>query len=225
MTDNTTTVKLTDKELILLDGYCSDKVQAEVALAKERIDMASKMPEKDATVVKLIQDVVNLAKTQGVIGFRYWKLKTCPVCGKSDGYYVYPRTTKYHRKGEMDYSHPRYLNGVELASPFVVMDGYVNVGCCYECFQKYKEDILDALKDIPAEISKNITGVEPIYKKYDNRKCASCGWEGHEGEMGKRLTMMGNGYYPATCPQCKAENEMFSHPVERRDGFVVVRVK
>lgn len=62
----------------------------------------------------------------------------------------------------------------------------------------------------------------PLWTRHSNRRCTKCGWEGHEGEMGRLMTLMGDGYYPALCPECGAGDRLFSRDVETRDGFTVV---
>lgn len=220
-----TEVELTDAELALLDGKCSPKVQREVDSAKSRMAMANQTPDIPQSAIRLIQKIVDTAKQDGELTFYYTSIKSCDVCGEKGGYRQYTRSSRYHRKGETDYDHPNYLNGVELKRSFVRMQGYVSVGCCSECFAKYKPAIAEALKNIPAEIPEAIAGIKPLYKKYDNRQCSKCGWTGHEGQMGKSLTLMGDGYYPSTCPQCGAKNELFSNLVKSAEGFTVVPVQ
>ena len=67
--------------------------------------------------------------------------------------------------------------------------------------------------------------VTPKRKRYDDVKCKLCGWEGHEGQMGRLPTLIGDGSYPAYCarrPECRAENGWGRSDVERTGGFTIV---
>jgi rubrerythrin len=65
------------------------------------------------------------------------------------------------------------------------------------------------IEGMECEVDEKITGHPNRFTRYQNRKCSKCGWFGHEGQMGRRRTMFGDGYYPAQCPSCNAVNEAF----------------
>jgi hypothetical protein len=62
---------------------------------------------------------------------------------------------------------------------------------------------------------------QPLYTKQSNMKCSKCNWEGHEGEMGKLRTLMGDGWYAGKCPSCGVENTLFSNVIKPTEGYVL----
>lgn len=214
-------VTLTDKELVLLDGQCSEKVQSEVNLAKDRLEAASRLPDLSEAEAAFISDAVNEAKTNGVLVKRWTKVRHCKLCNSSAGYAKYTRSSRYHRKGQTDHSKPLYLSGVELADRFVVMTGYPTLGCCNNCYSKLQPILKDQLSGVQAKLPEELRG-ETTYDKKDNMECTKCGWTGHEGEMGMLQAIMG-GEYPGQCPKCDAQNLPFGRNyIEIRKGFTIV---
>lgn len=218
-----TSVTLTDDELILLDGRCSEEVQAKVGSAKDRIAMRSVLPDVSPEVAGFVSDAVNEALKNGKLIYRHTRLMSCEICKKSAGYAVYKRSGRYHRKGEKDHSKPLYLSGVELADRVVVMTGYATLGCCQDCMKEVVPVLAKALIGIKAQLPDvlKLDGA-PTYKKMDNMKC-KCGWTGHEGEMGKLPTLLGDGYYPGKCPACGAENRFLCSEIKKSEGFTLVQ--
>ncbi len=110
-------------------------------------------------------------------------------------------------------------SGVSLINTF-------NLGCCNECWSVVKEPLLKELSAFPVELPEHLTGFPPRFKKYDNRKCSKCGWIGSERLMGRKRTMIGDGWYPASCPECKAENAFFGPTIiGSADGFELFPVE
>lgn len=214
---------LTDQELVLLDGKCSSKIQTEVDAAKGRIAMQSKM-SCEPHIAAFVADAVKEAKEHGLLRLLREDLRYCRYCKKSAGYYTYPRTGRYHRRGETDYGHPKYMSGVELADRFISVKGYSCVGCCSECWQKAQPLLAKELEGVMAEVSEAITGHKPMFKKWDNMKCEKCNWEGHEGQMGRLPCLLGVGYYQGKCPQCGAENRVLNNKIKHTKGFTVVTI-
>lgn len=222
----TTTVYLTDQELALLDGHCNEGVQTEVDKAKARLKTAELLGNVPDNLIPFVSRIIEEARATGRLILSRRSLHYCNVCGKSAGYAKYKRTGRYHRKGEPNYDKPLSLWGVELADRFVRIGGRATLGCCGSCWNKVKPFLADALRDIRAEIPEAITGYPPRWVRYDNRKCSKCGWEGHEGEMGRLPVMMGRGTYPGECPQCHAQNLPMGHTIIKvQDGFQVVERK
>lgn len=63
----------------------------------------------------------------------------------------------------------------------------------------------------------------PLYQRWDRCRCKRCKWTGHDGQLGKLRTLMGDGFYPGKCPSCGEERRpLGSDPFERLDGFDVV---
>lgn len=204
----TTSVFLTDEQLLRLDGIDDQKIQQKIDRAKFRLAQNDKLfgiPEKFHDITRRI---IEEAVRSGKLVCYPNSIRHCPVCEKSAGYATYSRSSRYHRKGATNYSKPLKLSGVELAERFISIDGSADVGMCRECWDELQPLITPLIVDIEAEIPEKITGVPPKYKAYDNRKCKQCGWEGHEGQMLPLPAMMG-GYYPGQCPECGAKSLPF----------------
>lgn len=213
-------VILTDEELAILDGKCSEKIQKEVDAAKSRISAASTYAHLTPLQAGFIADAVSEAKNTGLLVKRGVGLSYCPVCKKSGGYAVYKRSSRFHRKGEKDFSKPLTLYGIELADRFVSIKGYASCGCCRECFDTILPDLKKALEGVRAQLPKDLQTTP--FKKFKKMKCNKCGWEGHEGQM-RKLPVMFEGYYPGGCPSCEAENRpLGATHIETVSGFVVV---
>jgi hypothetical protein len=216
-------VRLTDEELVLLDGQCSEKVQRDVDGAKARLSVASQIdsdiPPEHRT---FISRVVEEAENSGCLTFERWSLHKCDVCGRRAGYASYKRNSRYHRKGDPDYSKPLTFPGFEFAKRFVVSRGYATVGCCQECFNDLRPHLVRALENVKAELPERLMGYPSKWRRWDNMKCKSCGWQGHKGEMGE-LPAMFEGYYRGQCPECGAKNNAFGPmQIKTVDGFTLV---
>ncbi len=218
--NDTTRVSLTDAELVLLDGHCSDPVQKEVDSAKRRVAAMLTMPDVPPRIAKLVSRVVDEATSSGMVVLSPTRVSSCDVCGRDDGYYPYARSSRYHRKGEPNYSNRKYFHGYDLAQRFIVFNGMPSVGGCAACVKEAAPHIVAALKDVRCEVSPALTGEHPAYYRLNKMKCDSCGWEGHEGQMGSSPALMG-GSYAGKCPACPAENILFSTKI-KTTGRVVV---
>ena len=213
-------VALTDDELVLLDGRCAEKVQLAVDGAKARIRSRVEHADLAPSAAGLVADVVSEALTSGLLVFRAVRARHCSLCGKNAGYGVYKSGL---RRGQPNYDRPLTFAGFEFARRFVSVQNYISVGGCAECVTPAVPAIVEALRGVPAEIPEKLRAEgDPARKRWDNRRCTQCGWEGHSGEMRQERTLMGDGTYPAGCPECEARNGFGRHPVELRDGFVVV---
>lgn len=212
---------LTDQELIILDGKCSQEVQAEVDAAKSRLQMRERIGSVDSHIADFVADAVAEAKKNGRLIFEHLQLRACKYCKKQAGYWPYARWSRNHRKGAANYDAPKYFYGINVAHRFIIMKGYASLGCCAECWEKAKPILLAELEGMKCELSKYLTGIEPKYRRYDKMKCSKCNWEGHEGQMGKLRTLMGDGWYRGKCPQCGSENSLFNSVIKPSSGFVI----
>lgn len=218
-------LQISDVELAVLDGKCSEETQKIVDAAKARLGSISANPGVPEPVASLAADLVLLAKSTGKLQLQHRHLSRCRVCSKYGGYAKYTRSGRYHRKGDINYDKPTFLWGVDLEVSMVTVKGHVTHGCCTTCWDQWKDFIGKQLLDVEAEVPQDITGVPSKYKWYSRAKCQRCGWEGHEGEMGRLRTLMGDGWYAGQCPQCKAENHLFSNEIKTVGlGWVVVPV-
>ena len=207
-----------DEDLVKLDGICSTETQELVDKAKERLGLvASGMtPELAKVVAKIKEDANKYLRLK----FMNTPLYHCGVCGKSGGYAKHKRTSKYHRKGDLDYKKPLSFSGVEFCASNVTIKGYTSTGCCNECWNKYKDIFIEQLKDLKCELPEKL--FDSKYKRVEHRKCNQCGWEGPETEM-KMLPAVFGGYYAGGCPQCPAKNFLLKHEVEFSHYVLVER--
>jgi hypothetical protein len=209
-------VELVAQELLLLDGKCGIETQKIVDLAKQAASFG------ESPQAKFAAQVVEFAKANGAVDFVNTSLSYCSVCGETAGYAKHKRSTQYHQKGSNNTAKRLYLPGIDFKKRgFISVKGYSSLGCCLSCLETAKLMILSGLEGVQVEIPERFSGKSPIYKKYEKVKC-SCGWEGHEGEMKKLPTLMGDGSYPGECPSCGKRNGMFVTNIERTGDFVVI---
>lgn len=215
----TTSVLLTDAEMALLDGQVGDKAQQKVDAAKARLAAAADLDHLDPIHAGLVADIVTEAKDSGRIIHRRERISRCTLCGTSAGYVPYKSGPN---KGLPNYKKPRTLPATEFAYRFVTMQNHVIVGGCNECVAPILPDISEALRGVNAQVPASLRADgEPVRTRYENRHCTKCDWVGHEGEMGRERTIMGDGTFPAYCPSCGAGGA-FSRDIGHADGFVVV---
>jgi len=210
-----TKVELTDDELTLLDGKCSDDVQKMIDFMRSRheIEKDGLSPEQSEMIAKII----NFAKTNGRLRFQHTSIHFCPVCKTSSDYVRYKSG---RRRGEKNYDKRLSLPAVDLSDSFVSIRHHVSLGCCKPCWEIISPKLLEKIKSVPCEIPDHLNKEKTKYKKYPMRKCSDCGWVGSERLMIPRRTIMGDGYYPAGCPQCRAENLFMGKTIiESADGF------
>jgi hypothetical protein len=217
----TTSVALTDAELALLNGRCSDKVQAEVNGALARIEAAGRY-DLPHDLAGLIADVVTEARNEGRIIHRPARLSYCRWCKTSAGYALFKSGP---RRGRRNLNRPLTLSGIEMAVRFVRVENHVRLGACSDCMAIVRPSLITALADVQAEVPDALAAEgRPAWKRYDNRHCTVCDWTGHEGQMGKLRTLIGDGWYPGKCPSCGHEDGFGSRKIESRDGFAVVEL-
>lgn len=216
------TLNLSDHELVILDGQCSETVQQAVDAAKQRLAAIAALPQLTEKQAGFVADVVREARENGKLTFRFSSIRSCPLCERKAGYAVRTRRSAWARAGTPNYDKPLYLSGIELAERFLSVKGYVSLGCCRECMDFMKPFLTEALADVRAEIPENITGHAPRFLWYRNQHCTKCEWSGHEGQMGF-IPAVFQGKYRGKCPQCGAEN-LFLGPtiIKSIDGFTVV---
>jgi hypothetical protein len=214
-------VRLTDEEVILLDGCVGADAQAVVNLAKRRLECGDRfdLPTEQA---RWIGNVLTEAELSGRLVFRHVGLRHCQLCGRHAGYAVAKRQTKHLRRGEPDTSKPLHLRGVELAKRFVVMTGHPSLGCCSECWAAVQQTVAEALADTRAELPAELGPTKWAWNQ--NVSCHSCGWAGHEGQMVSAPTLFGDGVYPAGCPSCGVRNTLTWTVVKVAEGFTLTEV-
>lgn len=219
-------IDLTEDELLMLDGRCAPATQALVDDLKDRRAYRQRFDGLTTREADFVHAIIAEARAAGRLVHRGASLRYCEVCGTRAGYATYKRTSRNHRKGEIDYDKPLSLYGIEMKDTFIRMEGYPSLGCCNDCWRKLKDVIADELYlgKVRAEIPQDIMGHPPKYKRWRNVQCTVCGWTGHEGQMRELNAIMG-GKYRGGCPKCVAENR-FLGPTHVKDieGFTVVDV-
>jgi hypothetical protein len=206
--------ELTDTEAVLLDGQVSDAAQGLVSAAKARIAAASAYPELTEREAGFIADVVTEAHKELLLAHRSEYVQRCPVCEKDAGYHIRTRTSRNGRRGQPDRSKPKLFRAFEFHESFITIKNRVYLGCCSDCFARVKPYLAEALKDVKAQIPSCITGHKPTYLRSKKMHCKKCEWIGLESEMGRLSSIIGNGWYPGKCPQCGAENQLFTTNIE-----------
>lgn len=197
-------MNIPDIDLIKLDGICTEDTQKLVNHAKERLNLiVAGIPDNLAKVLcNIKQEANNFLK----LNFVSVSMHRCPVCKNGGDYKKYTRTTRLHRKGAPNYKYPVYLNGFEFNGSNIYMKDFCSKGCCYECWDKYKNIFLEQLKDLKCELPEKLFINKYIRNNW--MKCTSCRWEGLQKDMLKKPALMG-GYYFGGCPNCLKENNVF----------------
>lgn len=217
-------LKLSDTELAILDGRCSPETQVAVEAAKARLAMIAELPDTEPPIAGFVADVVAYAIRNGRLKFCHRNLRSCNVCKRAGGYAKYKRSGRFHKKGDANFDAPLTFRGIDLSSGCVSIKGYASMGCCDDCWDKASPLLAEVLKNVEAEIPESVSSFPPQFRYYDNMICNSCGWKGHEGEMGELPAMFG-GMYPGECPACSAQNlPLGSHVIKRANGHTVVPV-
>lgn len=206
MTDPTTSVALTDLELLLLDGACTDQVQAQVDLARERIAYALHHPDVTPAAIKVVVAAVAEARTNGSLIYQHQPLTRCPVCEAAGGYVAYKSGP---RKGEPNHSKPTRLRGIELKASFVRFEGHVSIGACATCMAEIAPLIATELATVPAQLPTQLRAEGTFaWVKDVHRHCKHCDWTGGESKLGLLPAVLG-GQYPGKCPSCGDEQRAF----------------
>jgi hypothetical protein len=201
---------LTDELAALLDGKGDEKLQASVNAAKERLAARAKFSELTDRESGLVAELVTLAKTDGILTYRFVDVSLCRVCGKSKTYVPYKSGGN---RGRPNYDRPIYLRGIDFKESFITFKGSPGLGACTDCVEKLKPVILSELASIEAQLPRGLTGEEPKFKRWSIMRCSKCGWEGPEGKLRLGTAIMGGNYH-SQCPSCNAENGFMNHPIK-----------
>ncbi len=217
MTEATTSIKITDTEMLLLASVDRSEIAEAVDAARSRLASVERYPDLTPERAGFIADVIREAQTNGRLLQQWKNIRYCELCGAAGEY----RLPSRRHKKERYYA----IGGVELAYRFVTMQNFATLGCCRACFAAVESSLLAALQDVPAEYPTHWEGAPQRWKRHDNKKCNACDWTGHEGEMIGLPAVMGRGTYPGQCPECGAKNEWLGRrKIETMDGFMVVEV-
>lgn len=218
-----TKISLTDEELLELDGRCNQGTQKRIDHVKKRMSLRSQYDVSDG-IADLLASVLEEAHENGILIYSYRRIRFCAACNKIYSFAKYSRSSKYHRRGDKNPDRPILLDAMEFARRSIRVQEYITVGCCLECLKIVKPLLPSVLEDVRAELPEELTGRKPLFKRYENRKCTQCGWEGHEGEMRKLRTVFNDGWYLGGCPNCPAVNDLGGHPIESFEGFTLIEM-
>ncbi|WCO67915.1 hypothetical protein PO878_04150 [Iamia majanohamensis] len=213
---------LSDEQMLLLASIDDEKIAAKVEAAKARLQMQAAEPGMDPALAGFVADVITEAKAEGRLVWQVNRtVRYCPVCETTKGYVPFKSGP---RKGEPNLKRPCHLTGVELADRFVRIQGHLRLGTCMACMEAVKPHLVAALSPVKVELPDALAKPGAVrWVRHGNRRCTECGWEGHEGQMGREPTVFGDGSYPGRCPSCNAKNPPLGRDrVERVDGFTMV---
>lgn len=206
-------VQLSYEELILLDGAVSENAQAVIEIAKKEHSIGFDLP--------VMNEILRKAEETGKLTWKFKSIRSCSHCDKKYAYAKYPRSGRYHNKGDSNWDKPIHYQGVKFNEGGVTVAGSGDM--CADCFKKH--NVLDQLihyildNDLKIHIQKNDIGTTK-YLKDDVRVCFECKEEMLESEMGRERTMMGDGTYAATCPHCGAKSLPFGRTHGSSDRVV-----
>lgn len=220
-----TSVTLTDQELVSIrvTPRTDPDLLEEIVRAEQRLEIGRQhFSHLKGSALELVVRIVDAAELEGRVSFVSEGLSYCRYCNQSPGYAVYKSGRK---RGQPNYNRPKRLPGYSFVWTFVQFKGNPKLGACRACFDPVRDEVLNVLKGMRVELPEKLTNEPPKWKRVENRRCTSCGWEGHGGQMGRLATLVGDGSYPGVCPRCKARNEIFGRSIiERSSGFAVVPV-
>ncbi|WP_179281000.1 hypothetical protein [Paenibacillus sp. XY044] len=171
----------------------------------------------------VMNEILKQSENNGKLTWTNKQITSCEFCDKKRDYYRYPRSSRYHSKGNKNFDKPIYYSGIKFNEGFVTLKGYGDM--CSECCSKHKvkERLIDYIieHDLKIQVMKN--DYKPgRYLRDDIRICYDCGEEMLESQMSKEMTLMGNGYYPSGCPKCGAKSLPFgkSHKTTSKFGYI-----
>lgn len=193
-------IKLTDEELLLLDGRVNPDAQLVIESAKKALEHAS--------LGSLGAEVIRLALEQGQFKWNHTSLSYCSICKKSAGYAKYKSG---RNRGGNNYKRPLYFGGIEFMRGFVSIKGFASNGGCHACVGKLKDELIQYIldKNLPVMLPENTK-----WLKEDIQKCYKCNTEFGNFSAYLDRTIMGDGFYYCGCPVCDAESRFLGRNFE-----------
>lgn len=193
-----TRLELSDTELALLDGRCEPATQVEVDAAKARLAAVAERPDLDPRHAAFVADVVSEARREGVVRWSWTYANHCGLCDTKP--YGYAKYKSGPNRGRRNINKPLQYRCVDLGTSHV--RGYVKLGGCGDCVESLRPLLTDLLARERCQVAPQLAAEgRPLWRRFDRRRCKECGWEGHEGEMGRDRTIMGDGWVPSFCRQ------------------------
>ena len=208
--------KLTAEEAVLLDGRVNSEAQKIVDRAKNAIEVAAAgLSENEAAMVAKI---IDFATYEGYLKFAPSMVRSCTCCGRSDGYHVVTRTTRYKRKGQLNYDAPKLFQAFNLKE--VTSSNHMTIGFCVTCRSRVEAVLVPRLKKLWFDWPANWPAMAgtPQYSRHKLMECGACGWEGAEGEL-KSLGQFSTKH----CPSCSYSNTIWSGDgkLKPKKGYVL----
>lgn len=213
-------ISLTEDEILHLDGFVRKEIQDKIDEIK--LSHFLEIAELSKEEAKFIAATIKEAELNGKLICRFTRIHRCPVTGKGGEYSTHKRTSRYHRKGDIDYRKPICITGVELAERSIYIQDRVILGCCVEFWETIKPKLSKYLKNVKAEIPEEITGYPSHWRKFYKMECKECGWKGNEGQI-LRVKECGllNSYQ---CPSCKIK-EIFPQKIITMKEFDLISME
>ena len=210
-----TSVSLSDVDLAKLTTSADLDVRIAAEKAADRLAAPIRWPDVPPHVAALIADVLAEAHKNGRLIQRGVAVSWCDYCGARSEWKKSPRKKREYEDK---------ISGVEFADRFVIISGHISVGGCRACVDLALPVLRVELARFPVQLSSalRLDGA-PVFERWDRCRCKKCEWSGHDGQLGKLRTLMGDGYYHGKCPSCGVERRPLGpDPFERLDGFDVV---
>jgi len=208
-------IELTLEELLPIDGEVSEKAQEIINKAKQESTYGFDLP--------VMNEILRNSEKLGSLKWTFKQIRSCSYCDKTYDYHTYPRSGRYHNKGDKNHDKPKYYYGIKFNEGFVTIQGSGDM--CSECASKHNviHRLIDYIidNDLKIQIQKNDYRFTK-YIKDDIRTCYECGNEMQESKMGRHNTMMGDGTYPSSCPTCGAESLPFGKSHKSTNKFVMI---
>lgn len=215
-------LKLTAEQAVMLDGKVDQKNQEIINQAKFANSL--KTENLSDSQKRMVGKIVSIAKEKSLLTKYLVPARRCPCCEKTAGYALHKGTGRYHKKGQPNHNKPLNLMVYDLDRGFVVMSNTVFEGYCRDCEPIVEPVLKAALMGIRAELPNSLAS-EIKYKRFSDKKCLDCGWEGYEGQMIKLRTMFNDGHYYGECPSCHAQNKPMGRTIiQTQKTFSVVEV-
>lgn len=208
-------ISLADEDLATLITSTDVDVRLAAEAARDRLAAPARFPGVPSHVAALIADVLAEARTNGRLIYRGVAVSPCRYCGARSEWKRPPRKKR-------EYEYP--ISGVDFADRFVIISRHITVGGCHSCVEQALPALRAELATFPVQLPTALrTDDAIVYQRWNRCRCKRCEWTGHDGQLGKLRTLMGDGYYPGKCPSCGVERRPLGEdPFERLDGFDVV---
>ena len=211
-------IEISDTDILKISELVeSTEIKERALYLRQREEFIKRFPSKWAN---FLFEIITIAQKEGRMGYSL-RAGTCTICG--EGSHI-PVFKSGYRKGEKNRDKQWYDRMVDFRESFVTIQNYTPYGVCKKCLDEGLEAELSKIlstKDFKFEWKY----LSPCpYKKDDLRICFSCNKEMYESEMGTERTIMGDGWYPATCPHCGAKSLFLGSSHKNTGKFRIIEI-